>query len=92
MDEGRSVGVVVGGGETVDVIVCVSEVSDDIDADHEWLAEIDFNALITKEFSAPWVPETQGEFDTSHFNSYPESIELSPLPSIHTNQDPFEGF
>lgn len=59
---------------------------------HEWLAEIDFHALITKEFSSPWVPEIQGEFDTSYFNSYPESIELSPLPSIHTNQDPFEGF
>ena len=59
---------------------------------HEWLANVDFNALFTKDASSPWVPEIQGEFDTSHFNSYPESVELSPIPSINTTRDPFAGF
>ena len=59
---------------------------------HEWMTGVDFNALVTKETSSPWVPEIQGEFDTSYFNSYPESLELSPVPVIHTIRDPFEGF
>ena len=59
---------------------------------HEWLAGIDFSAILIKETPSPWVPEIQGEFDTSNFNSYPESVELSPVPVIHTIRDPFEGF
>lgn len=59
---------------------------------HEWLANIDFNGLITKETSSPWVPEIQGDFDTSNFESYPESVEICPLPKIVTIRDPFSGF
>jgi serine/threonine protein kinase len=59
---------------------------------HEWLANMDFHSIYTKETSAPWVPEMQSEFDTSHFDTYPESVELSPVPKITGGRDPFIGF
>lgn len=59
---------------------------------HEWLNSIDFNLLISKETGAPWVPEIQNEFDTSYFDTDPETIEVCPEPKITTTRDPFAEF
>jgi serine/threonine protein kinase len=59
---------------------------------HECMNSVDFNALITKETSAPWTPEIRDEFDTSYFDTYPESTELCSIPLLTTARDPFAGF
>jgi serine/threonine protein kinase len=59
---------------------------------HEWLSSMDFNLLISKETGAPWVPEIVNEFDTSYFDTNPETIESCPEPKIMTARDPFAEF
>jgi serine/threonine protein kinase len=59
---------------------------------HEWMLDMDFNGLVTKETSPPWSPELQNDFDTSCFDTYPETDEECPLPKITTIRDPFSGF
>ena len=40
---------------------------------HKWFRGLDFVGLFQKTLEAPFVPETEGEGDTNHFESYPDS-------------------
>ncbi|PWA01899.1 hypothetical protein BB558_001970 [Smittium angustum] len=42
---------------------------------HRWFAEVNWNKLARKEISAPLIPPTKKEGDTSNFDKYPESNE-----------------
>ena len=37
---------------------------------HDWMKDMDFNALLEGKVEAPWVPPSSGEGDTSNFDDY----------------------
>lgn len=58
---------------------------------HRFFEGVRFEALGRGEVPAPWVPELLSEDDTSHFETYPNSTEPPPVPTVHS-RDPFTGF
>ena len=50
-------------------IGCLKEGAQEI-RNHEWFADINFDALCEKQLLAPWKPKIQDEFDTINFGDW----------------------
>jgi len=55
--------------------------------EHRFFNNLDWQKLLKKELLASYIPEIKGLDDTSHFPSYPDSLENPP--SIPPKEDPF---
>lgn len=54
---------------------------------HKWFTKIDWKALLSKQIQMPFKPIIKGAGDTTNFNSYPDSDNISP--SLKPTEDPF---
>lgn len=58
----------------------VRECGEDIKR-HKWFRGVDWNSLLRREISPPWVPPLKSEDDSTFFDKYPDSKEpAKPLP------------
>jgi hypothetical protein len=55
---------------------------------HPWFKSIDFDALASRTFKAPFVPMIKSEGDTSNFDVYDEQTQ----PYGQPGQDPFRKY
>lgn len=58
---------------------------------HKWYNGLEWDNLVARQLTAPFVPTVEGNSDTSNFDPYPDSLKDAPLPEI-SGPDPFEGF
>ncbi|OXB52869.1 UNVERIFIED_CONTAM: hypothetical protein H355_016237 [Colinus virginianus] len=58
--------------------------------DHRWFSGFDWAACLKKNLSAPHKPPVKDQFDTSNFETYPESTEQAP--PVTGNADPFTSW
>ena len=54
---------------------------------HKWVAKIDWKALLAKKTTMSYRPPVKSPGDTSNFNSYPESDNITQ--SLKPADDPF---
>lgn len=62
---------------------------DDIKS-HKWFKDMDWQALLDKQITAPMTPKVKDAADTSNFDDYPDSDELPP--AVSAAQDPFTSW
>lgn len=67
--------------------------------DHPWFEGIDWNKLLKKEISPPYVPKTNGDSDTGNvddefLNEAPEETpaEMNALMQLHNTDSLFDNF
>ena len=53
----------------------------------KWFSKIDWKALLSKKIPMSFKPQVKSAGDTSNFNSYPESENITQ--SLKPNDDPF---
>lgn len=58
---------------------------------HKWYNGLEWDNLVARQLTAPFLPAVAGNSDTSNFDPYPDSLKDAPLPEI-SGSDPFEGF
>ncbi|GIX60730.1 protein kinase domain containing protein [Babesia caballi] len=63
--------------------------ADDIRAS-PWFASLNFDKLLKKQLTPPFVPELRSKDDTSRFDKYPDSVDLPPAATGHA--DPFDNW
>ena len=54
---------------------------------HRWFAKIDWKALLAKKTAMRYRPQIKSAGDTTNFNSYPESDNITQ--SLKPSEDPF---
>ncbi|CAG8604652.1 8198_t:CDS:2 [Funneliformis caledonium] len=59
---------------------------------HQWFKGIDWDKLIQRDVTAPYIPNFSGDGDTSNFDVYPEEREPYGKPSNDLYRDKFPSF
>ena len=59
---------------------------------HPWLAKVNFNKLVKKTFTAPWIPDVKDALDVSGFDQWDEEMDYSDrdMPLSNHEQDQFD--
>nr|BAN66257.1 protein kinase domain containing protein [Babesia bovis] len=56
----------------------------------QWFAKMDFDKLLQKKLTPPYVPELKGKNDTTKFGTYPDSVEVPR--AVEGKADPFDNW
>lgn len=58
---------------------------------HPWFSQLNWNDLLFKRLTSPWIPKIKNQVDASNFDNYNERYKLFPFV-CDPNSDPFLGF
>jgi hypothetical protein len=59
---------------------------------HKWFAGVDWPKLLSCDISAPYIPPTKGEGDSSNFDTYPEDHEPYGIVCPDPYREKFKDF
>ncbi|GFE53188.1 AGC kinase [Babesia ovis] len=58
--------------------------------ENPWFSKMDFDSLLQKKLTPPYVPDLNGKNDTKKFGTYPDSVDVPR--AVEGNADPFDNW